>query len=89
MDNFERKIMNFAVALKDVYRDEDERESIAMPKMELKEEELTEDFTAMIYAQWALYRQITDDDVDIFGFTHLMNRLVLQKLMADKGVSLD
>lgn len=82
---FEQKIMHFATALSDVYKDDEEKESTAMAPLELKEEELTEDFTAMIYAQWALYRRVTEEDIDVLGFTHIVNRLVLQKIMEDNG----
>lgn len=84
MNKFENKILNFATALEDAYRDEEDKESIHLPKMELKESELTEDFTAMVYAQWAIYRRITgDEDTDILGFTHILNRLVFQHIAED------
>lgn len=84
-EQFERKILHFATALSDVYKDEEEKEGTVLSPLELKEEELTEDFTAMIYAQWALYRRVTEDDIDVLGFTHIVNRLVLQKIMGDNG----
>lgn len=83
---FDQKILHFAAALSDVYKDEDEKEGLALAPLELKEDELTEDFTAMIYAQWALYRKVTGDDIDILGFTHLVNRLAFQQVMKDNGV---
>lgn len=86
-NQFEQKILSFAVALNDVYKDEDEKESLAMTPLELKEESLTEDFTAMIYAMWAMYVKVTGDDIDIIGFTHIVNRLALQQLLKDKGVN--
>ena len=52
MDKFENKLMHFVTALTDVYRDEEEKESTALTPLEFSEEELTEDFTAMIYAMW-------------------------------------
>ena len=53
-----------------------------MPKIELEEENLTDDFTAMIMAVHLLYISITgDDEVDLIGFTHMVNRLVFQWLM--------
>lgn len=52
----------------------------------MKKDELTEDFTAMIYAQWMLYRKVTGDDIDILGFTHVANRLVFQQVLKDNGV---
>lgn len=86
-NQFEQKILSFAVALNDVYKDEDEKESLAMTPLELKEESLTEDFTAMIYAMWAMYVKVTGGDIDIIGFTHIVNRLALQQLLKDKGVN--
>lgn len=53
--------------------------------MEFNEEELTEDFTAMIFAVFVVYKTIADDeDVDFIGFTHLANRLAVQHLMEEK-----
>ncbi len=89
MNNFENKILSFCVALQDVYKDEEDKESLAMPKLELKEETLTEDFTAMLYAMRVLYSEITGDNCDIIGFTHICNRLALQHIMEEKGVELD
>lgn len=86
-DQFEQKILHFAVALNDVYKDGEEKESLAMPALELKEESLTEDFTAMIYAMWTMYIKVTGDDIDIIGFTHIVNRLALQQLLKDKGIN--
>ena len=62
---------------------------ISLIPLELKNEELTEDFTAMIYAMWATYVNITKDSVDVVGFTHIINRLVFQKFVEDKGIKLD
>lgn len=70
----------------DVYKNEEEKESTGLIPLELKDEELTEDFTAMIYAMWSIYNLITEDDVDVIGFTHIINRLVIQEFMEDKGV---
>lgn len=84
MDKFNNKVITFATALKDVCKEEENRELLVVPPLELNEDGLTEDFTAMIYAMWAMYRQITGDKVDILGFTHLCNRLVIQHIMKDK-----
>lgn len=86
-EQFEQKILHFVVALDDVYKDDNDKYSLAMAPLELKEDELTEDFTAMIYAQWALYRKITGDEVDILDFTHIVNRLVFQQVLKDNGIS--
>lgn len=82
MHSFEEKILVFMSALSNSYKDEDNREE--HPKLELKEESLTEDFTAMLYAQFMLYKKITGDDIDILGFTHILNRLAFQDIMKGK-----
>ena len=62
---FDQKMLHFAVALSDAYKEDDEKEGLALAPLEMKKDELTEDFTAMIYAQWMLYRKVTGDDIDI------------------------
>lgn len=85
---FERKVLIFMSALSDVYKEEDDREADAFPKMELREETLTEDFTCMIYALMMMYKRITGDNVDVLGFLHICNRLIFQKILKDKGIEL-
>lgn len=82
LNKFEQKVLTFATALQSVYREEEEREDI--PKMELIEGELTEDFTAMLFGVFIFYKQLTGDDVDFTGFTHACNRLVIQHCMEEK-----
>ena len=82
---FDKRVKKFATALWDLYVDEEEREGTGTPKIELREENLTDDFTAMIMAVHLLYISITgDDEVDLIGFTHMVNRLVFQWLMKNK-----
>ena len=83
---FDQKMLHFAVALSDAYKEDEEKEGLALAPLEMKKDELTEDFTAMIYAQWMLYRKVTGDDIDILGFTHVANRLVFQQVLKDNGV---
>ena len=79
MNKHDIKILHFLTALQDCYKDEDKRESVAIEKLELSNEELTDDFFAIIQAFFIFYKKITGDDgVDILGFTHLLNRLVFQ-----------
>lgn len=89
MEKFNDKVLHFVMALIDVYKNEEEKESTGLIPLELKNEELTEDFTAMIYAMWAIYVDITKESVDVIGFTHIINRLVFQKFVEDKGIKLD
>ncbi|MFQ7610072.1 hypothetical protein [Blautia marasmi] len=79
---FNERVEKFVTVLRDLYLDEDEREGTEIPKIELNEDNLTDDFTAMIMAVHLLYSSITgDDEVDLIGFTHMVNRLVFQWLM--------
>lgn len=82
------KIEKFLTALTDCYKDEEQRELFNLTKLELKEENLTEDFTCIIIAIHTLYEKITGDDVDLIGFTHIINRLAFQFMM-EKGELLD
>lgn len=82
---FNKRVEMFVTSLRDLYLDIDEREGTEMPKIELKEENLTDDFTAMIMAVSCLYSYITGDDVDFIGFTHVANRLVFQWLFKNSN----
>lgn len=79
-NEFDKRIKKFVTALRDLYLDVEEREGAETPKIELEEENLTDDFTAMIIAVHLLYIGITGDDTDLIGFTHIANRLVFQWL---------
>ena len=78
---FNERVEKFVTVLRDLYLDEDEREGTEIPKIELNEDDLTDDFTAMIMAVHLLYIGITGDDIDLIGFTHIANRLVFQWLL--------
>lgn len=80
MKSFESKSIQFMTALQDVYRKEEDRESDMFPQLELTEDGLTEDFTAMFYALFVIYKQITGDDVDILDFVAICNKLSVQRL---------
>lgn len=78
--SFETKCLYFISALKDIYRDSENKESMDI-KLELKNDTLTEDFTAMLFAMFMFYVQITEDETDFVGFTHILNRLAMQYVM--------
>lgn len=78
---FNERVEKFVTVLRDLYLDEDEREGTEIPKIELNEDNLTDDFTAMIMAVHLLYIGITGHDTDLIGFTHIANRLVFQWLL--------
>lgn len=81
MLNTEEKIVRFYSALTDVYRDEDDREMTGMPKMELSTD-ITDDVTAMLLAMHMIVAQATGSDDDLIDFTHRLNKLAFQHLMA-------
>ena len=79
---FNERVEKFVTVLRDLYLDEEEREGTEIPKIELNEDDITDDFTAMIIAVHLLYTSITgDDDTDLIGFTHMVNRLAFQWLL--------
>lgn len=84
MNKHENKIMCFLTALQDCYKDEEERDSCVFSKLELSEDELTDDFIAMLEAQAILYQSITGDNQDLLGFTHILNRLAFQFVLEGK-----
>lgn len=79
---FINKVASFALSLQNAYKEEESRDDFQ--KLELNDETLTEDFTAMIYALFFIYKNITGDDTDILGFTHILNRLVVQHVMEEE-----
>lgn len=83
LNKFENKALIFTTMLNNAYRDEEDAEYAG--KLELKEEELTDDFTAMLYAIFIFYERLSGDDIDFIGFTHICNRLAVQHLMEPKG----
>lgn len=81
-NKMENKIYAFVTAIVNSYKEYYEREDFA--KLELKEEDLTEDFTAMLIALKVFYTDATGDDIDLIGFTHILNRLAIQYVMEEK-----
>ena len=79
----EQKALHFLVALKDVYRDEDDRELEAFSKLELTDD-ATDDFTAMLLAMKCLLERMSGYDGDLIDFTHVLNKLAVQHLMKDE-----
>lgn len=81
MLNTKEKTVRFYYALTDVYRDEDDREMTGMPKMEFSTD-ITDDVTAMLLAMYMIANQATGSDDDLIDFTHRLNKLAFQHLMA-------
>lgn len=77
----EEKAGYFAVALADVYKEEENRDSYTVPKAEFALD-ITEDFTAMLLALRFVYEKVTGDNKsDLIDFTHVLNKLAVQYVM--------
>lgn len=77
--NFEDKIINFLTAFTNVYRSEENQEFTQ--QMKFDNEDLTEDFTAVLFALNMFFNKLTGNTMDIIDFTHLLNKLAVQHLM--------
>ena len=77
----EEKAAYFVTALADAYREEENRESYIVPKIDFALD-ITEDFTAMILALRLVYEKVTGDkESDLIDFTHILNKLAVQYVM--------
>ena len=76
---FDDKILTFLTLIKNAYRNEENQEYTQ--QMTLDDENLTEDFTAMVFALNIFFNKVTGRDIDVIDFTHLMNKLAWQHLM--------
>lgn len=56
-------------------------DAIESKKVDLDNTNATEFMTGLIFAVADIYRGLVDENLDILGFTHKMNRLVVQDLM--------
>ena len=54
--------------------------------MQLTNDNLIEDFTAMVYAVNMFFDEVTGQEIDIIDFTHLLNKLVVQNLLKNRKV---
>ena len=79
LNEHDNKIMVFLTQLSNAYRDEEDIEYVS--KLDFKEDELTDDFIAMLQAIQLQYNRITGDNTDIIGITHILNRLAFQYLL--------
>lgn len=78
------KIINFMEAIKNAYRSEENQ--VSLQKMQLNDDNLTEDFVAIAYALNMFMREVTKQEIDIVDFTNLLNKLVVQDLLEQKEV---
>ena len=78
---FNDKILTFLTLIKNAYRSEENQEYTQT--MILDNENLTEDFTAMVFALNVFFNKVTGQDIDVIDLTHLMNKLAFQHLIDD------
>lgn len=79
------KIINFMEAIKNAYRSEENQ--VPLQKMQLNDDNLTEDFVAIVYALNMFMREVTEQEFDVVDFTNLLNKLVVQDLLEQKEVN--
>lgn len=83
------KTTAFVIALADCYKDEDNRLLNTVPKISTNFEEdgvdLTDDIYAMLLAYQKIFEDLTGREVDVIGFTHMLNRLAVQELIKNGG----
>lgn len=76
------KIINFMEAIKNAYRSEENQ--VSLQKMQLNDDNLTEDIVAIVYALNMFMREVTEQEFDIVDFTNLLNKVVVQYLLEQK-----
>ena len=76
------KIINFMEAIKNAYRSEENQ--VSLRKMQLNDDNLTEDVVAIVYALNMFMREVTEQEFDVVDFTHLLNKLMVQHLLEQK-----
>lgn len=84
-DKFAATTMIFLTALSDVYRDEEDRELQSLVPLDITEEDLTQNFQAMIWAMLLFYEKVSGDKgMDPLDFVALINRLVFQRILEEQ-----
>ena len=81
MKRTHQKVLQFLTAIKDVYRDEEDRQLNAFSKLDLTSGDLTDDVIAILLAAQLFVESLTGFDGDLIEFTHLLNKLAVQYLM--------
>lgn len=76
------KIINFMESIKNAYRTEENQ--VSLQKMQLNDDNLTEDIVAIVYALNMFMREVTEQAFDIVDFTTLLNKVVVQHLLNQK-----
>lgn len=69
-------------AIKNAYRGEENQ--VPLQKMQLNDDNLTEDVVAIVCALNMFMREVTEQEFDIVDFTNLLNKVVVQYLLEQK-----
>lgn len=80
------KILVFYRLITNAYKEEDEQTTVR--PLELGEA-ATDDFIALIYACFAVFQLMTQEDCDIIDFSHIVNKLVVQDLLENKDLRIE
>lgn len=87
-NEFQRSVIVFYQMLCNAFQDEEDRD-MASDKLELNgETDLNETIVAMVAAMLILCEKLDPEsfrEQDLLGFTHILNRLVVQHLFANDG----
>lgn len=85
LSNLERKTVAMYTNILNVYRREGEKEETC--KEELRGD-FIEDMTAALMALYIFWQEVTgeedDEEDDIVGFTHILNRLAIQYVLEER-----
>lgn len=80
---FQERVRSFYAALANVFMEEKDR--IEVPQIKLKRgDDFNEVVAAMMGAEMAIFKQLASDptfdyaDMDMVGFTHMLNRIAIQ-----------
>ena len=76
---FETKVFNFFNAIQNVYKSEENRHDIQ--QMELNDENILEDITALVFAINVFMAKVTGEEIDVFECLYALNRLAIQQVM--------
>lgn len=81
MDNVMRKALVFNQCIKNAFLEEENR--VDFSKIEFNENNLTEDFKAILLGFYAFYKEFIDKDCDILEFISVLNKLAVQRIFEE------
>ena len=79
----EKMALNAYSALTNLLVDEESQDPIQ--KIDIEKVEANNLFTAILLAYKTLFEELTNSDIDIIDFTHILNKLAVQYILGDKS----